>query len=88
MVACDRESSAPDAVPLRFGEILSAAEMMPDFGSVPLERWPLYRCPPPGGKGPYLATVLSWPKRLFVPVLSRLRELVRTEIIAVFRHRP
>ena len=57
MVACDREASARGAVPLRFGEILSAAEMMPDFGSLPLERWPVNRCPPPSGEGPCMETI-------------------------------
>ena len=84
MVACDRESPAPDAVPLRFGEILSAAEMMPDFGSLPLERWPLYRCSPPSREEPNSAIAISPPNRAFALVLSRLTAL-GTEIVAAFK---
>jgi hypothetical protein len=88
MVACDRDSSAPDAIPLRFGEILSAAEMMPDFGGLPLERWPANRWSPPSGEGTYLEAVPSPPTRPFMLALSRLTELARTEIVAVFKRRP
>jgi hypothetical protein len=39
----DQEPSAPEAAPLRFGEILAASTMMPEFASLPLESWPEYR---------------------------------------------
>jgi hypothetical protein len=43
MVDHDGEPSVPEAAPLRFGEILAASAMMPEFGSLPLECWPEYR---------------------------------------------
>jgi hypothetical protein len=87
MVPCDREASAQGAVPLRFGEILSAAEMMPDFGSLPLKRWPINRCPPPSGEGPYMLTIPSPPNRRFALALSRLTQLARIQIVAAFKRR-
>jgi hypothetical protein len=87
MVARDREASAQGAVPLRFGEILSAAEMMPDFGSLPLERWPVNRCPPPGGEGLSIETIPSPPNRRFALALSRLAQLAGIEIVAAFKRR-
>jgi hypothetical protein len=87
MVPCDREASAQGAVPLRFGEILSAAEMMPDFGSLPLERWPVNRCPPPSREGLYMETIPSPSNRRFAVALSRFAQLARIEIVAAFKGR-
>jgi hypothetical protein len=89
MVACDGESLAIAAIPLRFGEILSTAEMMPDFSSLPLERWPANRCPPPGGEGPYMhmETIPSPPNRRLTLALSRLTQLARIEVVAAFKRR-
>jgi hypothetical protein len=87
MVACDREASARGAVPLRFGEILSAAEMMPDFGSLPLERWPAIRCPPPSREGLYMETIPRPSNRRFAVALSRFAQLARIEIVAAFKGR-
>jgi hypothetical protein len=43
MVDHDQEPSAPEATPLRFGEILAASTMMTEFASLPLECWPGHR---------------------------------------------
>ena len=39
----DQEPYVPEAAPLRFGEILAASTMMPEFASLLLECWPGYR---------------------------------------------
>jgi hypothetical protein len=61
--------------------------MMPDFGSLPLARWPANRCLPPSGEGLYMETIPSPPNRRFALALSRLKQLARIQIVAPFKRR-
>lgn len=43
MTKDDQRAFAVDAIPLKMGEIIAAAEMAPDLSCLPLEDWPGYR---------------------------------------------
>jgi hypothetical protein len=84
MVACNQETSGPDASPLRFGEILAAAEMMPDFGSLPLECWPGNQCLLPSHEETRLAAGPSLSNGALARMLARFTRLVATVLAAAF----
>jgi hypothetical protein len=81
MVDCDQKPPVPEAVPLRFGEILAASTMMPELASLPLESWPGHRysalrsnCECSTGSG-------FW-SRSFTPALLRF---VKTKLAAAVK---
>jgi hypothetical protein len=59
MAADDYEPSDLDTTPLRLGEILAVAEMLPDHGGIPLEQWPGCRYLQPRHEGAQVASGVS-----------------------------